>query len=77
MTINQQFKTARRSCAAGRLSPEAATARNAHRTVDQPALKGAPNHQQPTTLHSKFMKPGVAKSLTRSAPSHTHKEINE
>ena len=48
--------------------PKPATARIAHLSVDQPAFKGAPNLHKPTTLHSKFMKQGVAKSLTRSAP---------
>lgn len=35
-------------------------------SLDQPTPKGVSRHPKPTTLHSKFMKPGVAKSLTRS-----------
>jgi transposase InsO family protein len=43
-----------------------ATARLAHRSMDQPATTGETPRPYATTLHSKFMMPGVAKSLTRS-----------
>ncbi len=46
---------------------EAATTCLAHCGMDQPATTGETPHPPSTTLQSKFMKPGVAKSLSRFA----------
>lgn len=47
---------------------EPATPRLAHRGMDPPATTGRTPRPQSPTLHSKFMTPGVAKTLTRSDP---------
>ncbi len=49
--------------------PPSATPCAAHRSVDQPAIEGDNDRSKTAALHSKFMTPGAAKSLTRSAAS--------
>ena len=46
---------------------EPATTNAAHRSLDQPADKGANRTPKTALPHTNFMTPGVVKSLTRSA----------
>ena len=52
------------------LRPLSSTTHAAHRSLDQPADKGGRRHSKSTPLHNKFIKPGVAKSLTCSGRQH-------
>jgi hypothetical protein len=64
MTIHHQFR-ATMDAAIRLVDPPAAFACAAPRSPDQPTIQGD-SYRNDTNLHSKFLKSGVAKSLTRS-----------